>query len=74
MFFNFLKELKYNYSLQENAFEETLYWPVKMLWNATSTFVESRADVSINERLFFSKKKKKNNSLHMKNKIKGQHS
>lgn len=73
MFFNFLKELKYNYSLQENAFEETLYWPVKMLWNATSTFVESRADVSINERLFFSKKKK-NYSLHMKNKIKGQHS
>ena len=29
-------------------------WPVKMLWNATSTFVESNADVSMNERPFFS--------------------
>ena len=27
-----------------------------MLWNATSTFVESNADVSMNERPFFSEK------------------
>jgi hypothetical protein len=29
--------------------------PVKIVWNACSTFVESNADVSINETPFFSK-------------------
>lgn len=38
---------------------EILHWvllvlPVKMFLNASSTFVESNADVSINERVFFS--------------------
>lgn len=31
-----------------------LFLPVKMFLNASSTFVESNADVSINEMLFFS--------------------
>ena len=28
--------------------------PVRMFWNAVSTFVESRADVSMKDRVFFS--------------------
>ena len=35
--------------------------PVKMFLKASSTFVESKADVSMNERLFFSRDKKEKN-------------
>ena len=31
-----------------------IFLPVKMLLNASSTFVESNAEVSINDRVFFS--------------------
>lgn len=35
------------------------YLPVKMFWNAVSTLVESRADVSMKDRLFFSENRNK---------------
>lgn len=42
--------------LQRFVKKKKLHLPVNICWKAASTFVVSRADVSIKDRLFFSEK------------------
>lgn len=40
--------------MQVVCYKLSLFLPVRMFLNASSTLVESKAEVSINERVFFS--------------------
>ena len=41
-----------------------LFLPVNIFWKAVSTFVESNADVSINDNVFFSENTKRHKTYH----------